>query len=196
MKQEVIDLIPPYSWNDEYGIKLTDIYYDCFSGLHTLFTRGVTGLCCDSSEPLSMKTLADVSSSIVALPEHQREGEIPTISDGSFLRCKIEDRKAYGKMLLLRGTLSSVMEENDAEGTGELAVSVCNTLAMNDFIPYPSKTACFSLKDVSLKHIGSDFLVEIAVLARKRSKLLLPMPKPKDGSLDLDSIKELSAERR
>lgn len=197
MKRKVIDLLPPYTWDNDYGIKLNDIYHDRFSGLHTLFTRGVTGLCCDSSEPLLMKTMADITSSPVALPDHQREGEIPTISDGSLLRCKIQDdRKNFSNRLILRGTLSSIMEENDREGTGEVAVSVCNTLAMNGYIPYPSSAPCFMLCDVSLKRIGSDFLVEIALLLNNRSKLLVPLPKPEDGSLDLDAIKAISEKRR
>ena len=198
-KETYLDLIPPYTWENEYGLELYQIYHDTFPGLWTLFKRGVTGLCCDEKAPLLFREFEKITGDVVALPENVKDGEIPTLSEGSHMRCRIqadfgsrcEDR------IFLRGLLSCLIEDQTREGVGDLAVCVCNTLAVNGVIPFPSKSGiCIALRDVDLKVVGSDVMVEMLVTAHPKARSILPFPVEPDGSLDLSMLREIAEAKR
>lgn len=194
MKRKVLDIVPPYTFDDDYGLELYEIYHHNFSGLFTLFKRGVTGLCLGTEKPVSMKELAEISSGVVATPENYKvKGEIPTITQGSKLCCKVDGGSVSGgQELLLRGVFSSMIENLDEEGAGEAAVAVCSTLASNNYRPNPDrkKGTHFALRDISMTLVDEDFLIEVLIVAGKKTDAgeFLPLPPARDGRLDLKML--------
>jgi len=206
MPTKTLDIEPPYIRDDAYGLALYEIYHLRFTGLWTLFKRGITGLCCDKEAPMVLQEVADIASGPVAVPQEGvdfEKGVLPTLSDQGALRCSIEfqglnkDNKANDR-LILRGMMSEILENPAEEEPGDLAVAICNTLAKNNYLPFPSyRKFSFSLLDLSMRFVGQDLMVEVAVTSHaKSSDSILPVPAKADGSLDLELIKKLSEKGR
>ena len=205
MKRTLIDLQPPHSWNHEYGLAIEKLYHDHFYGLWELFTKGATGMATEEPAPLTMKALAEITNGIVALPQDIAADELPEISNGTVLKCEMKYMK--GRLatsrdtveLLLRGMLSSLLEDPKLEDTGELAVCVCDALARAGWIPNPKQAKAlesFSLKNITLSQANGDIMVEILLTAHKTTRLDLPIPHSKEVGIDLDGIATIMENRK
>jgi hypothetical protein len=195
MQTTTLTLEPPPTWDDDYGLRLYEVYHDRFAGIYELFRKGVSGLCLGLDEPAAFDELFKVSDGVVSMPEHYRGKRIPLIANGSALSCEVAGALMKGRKieLVLRNTLSALIETDSEEGVGEVAVGLCYTLAKNDMISFKHSKPCFSLASVRLERFGNDFMVEIRVQARPG--VLDAGTLDEDGEFDLARLEKAAGVR-
>jgi len=201
---EYLDLVPPATRDEAYGLRVYELYHDSFSGIWDLFTRGLTGLCTGNDRPLTMDELADITSDVVSRPEDYDGADIPMLSPGTSLSFKARSMESplnarHFRSYTLRGLFSYHTQNQSAEEPGDIAVSVCNTLAENGIIPIKATDRkgrpAILLTGATMERAHKDFIMELSV--RVITKLISEVifEPDENGILPMDLLEAIKETR-
>ena len=131
----------PTKADPAYDEQLLKLYASKLKGLAPLYDKGVGGMCLGEEEYQSVQDLFRVFNDVVSLPENYHGEDIPQMSDGKTIGCMLDegDLKESDKnktKVFLRNTYSELMNSEEGESLGEVAVAVAHTLFVNKWMPF------------------------------------------------------------